>query len=142
MAVVYYVRQDNRRKGTKLWYGKAYPVATADLDYLADRIQAACSMKKSDVYAYLTELIDTIGRKIKNGYKVQLGELGYFSLGIKTKGAVTEDKFNIRENVSKVTVRFETKNNVVNGVTTRAIFNNVSYKKIDNPFKKDAEPQP
>lgn len=141
MAVVYYVRQDNRRKGTKLWYGKAYPVATADLDYLADRIQAACSMKKSDVYAYLTELIDTIGRKIKNGYKVQLGELGYFSLGIKTKGSVTEDKFNIRENVAGVTVRFETKNNVVNGVTTRAIFNNVSYKKIDNPFKKD-EPQP
>lgn len=142
MAVVYYVRQDNRRKGTKLWYGKAYPVATADLDYLADRIQAACSMKKSDVYAYLTELIDTIGRKIKSGYKVQLGELGYFSLGITTKGAIAEDKFNIRENVSKVTVRFETKNNVVNGVTTRAIFNNVSYKKIDNPFKKKDEPEP
>lgn len=142
MAVVYYVRQDNRRKGTKLWYGKAYPVATADLDYLAERIQAACSMKKSDVYAYLTELIDTIGRKIKNGYKVQLGDLGYFSLGMKTKGSVTEDKFNIRENLSKVTVRFETKNNVVNGVTTRAIFNNVSYKKIDNPFKKDEQPEP
>lgn len=142
MAVVYYVRQDNRKKGTKLWYGKAYPVATADLDYLAERIQAACSMKKSDVYAYLTELIDTIGRKIKNGYKVQLGDLGYFSLGMKTKGSVTEDKFNIRENLSKVTVRFETKNNVVNGVTTRAIFNNVSYKKIDNPFKKDEQPEP
>lgn len=142
MAVVYYVRQDNRRKGTKMWYGKAYPVATADLDYLADRIQAACSMKKSDVYAYLTELIDTIGRKIKNGYKVQLGELGYFSLGMKTKGAVSEKLFNIRENVAGVTVRFETKNNVVNGVTTRAVFNNATFKKIDNPFKKDAEPKP
>lgn len=142
MAVVYYVRQDKRRNGTMLWYGKAYPVATADLDYLAERIQAACSMKKSDVYAYLTELIDTIGRKIKSGYKVQLGNLGYFSLGMRTKGAVAEDKFNIRENVAGVTVRFETKNNVVNGATTRAIFNNVSFKKIDNPFKKDEQPEP
>lgn len=142
MAVVYYVRQDNRRNGTKLWYGKAYPVATADLDYLAERIQAACSMKKSDVYAYLTELIDTIGRKLKSGYKVQLGNLGYFSLGMRTKGSVAEDKFNIRENVTGVTVRFETKNNVVNGATTRAIFNNVSFKKIDNPFKKDEQPEP
>lgn len=142
MAVVYYVRQDKRRNGTMLWYGKAYPVATANLDYLAERIQAACSMKKSDVYAYLTELIDTIGRKIKSGYKVQLGDLGYFSLGMRTKGSVTEDKFNIRENVFGVTVRFETKNNVVNGVTTRAVFNNVSFKKIDNPFKKDEQPEP
>ena len=142
MAVVYYVRQDKRRNGTLLWYGKAYPVATANLDYLAERIQAACAMKKSDVIAYLTELIDTIGRKIKSGYKVQLGDLGYFSLGMRTKGAVTEDKFNIRENVAGVTVRFETKNNVVNGVTTRAVFNNVSFKKIDNPFKKDEQPEP
>lgn len=142
MAVVYYVRQDKRRNGTLLWYGKAYPVATANLDYLAERIQAACSMKKSDVIAYLTELIDTIGRKIKSGYKVQLGDLGYFSLGMRTKGAIAKDKFNIRENVVGLTVRFETKNNVVNGVTTRAVFNNVSFKKIDNPFKKDASQKP
>lgn len=142
MAVVYYVRQDTRRNGTGLWYGKAYPVATADLDYIAERIQATCSMKKSDVYAYLTELIDTIGQKIKNGYKVQLGNIGYFSLGMRTKGAIAKDKFNIRDNVTGVTVRFETKNNVTNGVTTRAVFNNVSFKKIDNPFKEDEQSQP
>ena len=139
-AILYYLRQDTREHGTALWYAKAYTSGTADLDYIAGRIQQNCSMKKSDVLAYLTELIELVGEKLKQGYKVQLGDLGIFSLGMKCKGSIDKKDWNPNEFCKGVKVNYQTTNTRSDGVTTRAILNNVSYVQTPYPYIKKTNP--
>ena len=133
-SILYYLRQDNRKNGTNLWYGKAYTSGTADLEYIAERIQQNCSMKKSDVLAYLTELVELMGEKLKQGYKVQLGKLGIFSLGLKSKGAIDKKDFNTSEYVKGIKVNYQTTNTRSDGVTTRATLHDVSFVQTPYPF--------
>lgn len=133
-SILYYVRQDTRKTGTSLWYGKAYTSGTANLEYIAERIQQNCSMKKSDVMAYLTELIELMGDKLKQGYKVQLDKLGIFSLGLKSKGAIDSKHFKTAECIVGIKVNYQTTNTRSDGVTTRATLHNVSFVQTPYPF--------
>ncbi len=130
-AITYYTYQDNRKNGTNLWYAKVFPHATVDLKYVAQRIEQNCSMKQSDVLAYLTELIEVIGFRLKQGYKVQMGDLGYFSIGLCSKGSVTEKDFSVAEFVKGTRINYQTKNTRSDGVTTRAVLNDVNFVKVE-----------
>lgn len=142
--VSYYVRQDNRRTGTGLWYGKAYIRGTLTFDQIAQQIQNNCSMKKSDVIAYLTELIEVMQQKLTQGYKVQLGDIGYFSVGLKSKGALSKKKWNATEYLTSKHVVFKTVNvKVGDHAFTRAIWDGegTRFVKMDeNPYT-DAKPK-
>ena len=142
--VSYYVRQDNRRTGTGLWYAKAYIRGTLTFDQIAQRIQDNCSMKKSDVIAYLTELIEVMQEKLTQGYKVQLGDIGYFSVGLKSLGALSEKKWNANEYLKSKHVVFKTVNvKVGEHAYTRAIWDGegTRFVKMDeNPYS-DAKPK-
>lgn len=140
-SVSYYVRQDNRRNGTGLWYGKAYIRGTLTFEQIAQRIQNNCSMKKSDVIAYLTELIEVMQQKLTQGYKVQLGDIGYFSVGLKSKGALSKEKWSAKEYLNSKHVVFKTVN-VKEGdhAYTRAIWDGegTRFVKMDeNPYKDE-----
>mgnify|MGYP002515555886 CR=1 FL=1 len=143
-SVSYYVRQDNRRTGTGLWYGKAYIRGTLTFDQIAQQIQNNCSMKKSDVIAYLTELIEVMQQKLTQGYKVQLGDIGYFSVGLTSLGALSEKKWNAKEYLKSMHVVFKTVNVKVGDVGyTRAIWDGekTSFVKMDeNPYT-DVKPK-
>lgn len=143
-SVSYYVRQDNRRTGTGLWYGKAYIRGTLTFDQIAQQIQNNCSMKKSDVIAYLTELIEVMQQKLTQGYKVQLGDIGYFSVGLKSKGALSKAKWNAKEYLNSMHVVFKTVNvKVGDHAYTRAIWDGEGTRFIkmdENPYK-DAKPK-
>lgn len=138
-SILYYLRQDTRRNGTRLWYGKAFVSSKVNLEKAAERIEQVCSMKKSDVYGYLIQLVEEMKRALQQGYKVKLGDLGYFHIVMRTKGAVTEDKFNINENMTGTTVSFQTVNERTDGTTTRAILGNHSYMQIPYPYKVENE---
>lgn len=143
-SISYYLRQDNRSNGTNLWYGKVFVRDTVDLNAIAERIQQNCSMKKSDVLAYLTELIEVIGQKLEQGYKVQMGDIGVFYLGLKSKGAMTKKEFTTAEFVKGIHVGYQTVNKKVNGKMTRSIISPQSFVQIPYPYlpKTPATPNP
>ena len=120
MAAIQYVTyQDNRKNGTNLWYGRAVYPSTIDLDAIAERIQQNCSMKKSDVMAVLTELIETMRYELQNSNKVKLDGFGTFYIGLRSKGAIDEKDFNANEYVKGFSVKFLAEGKKQNGKITR-----------------------
>ena len=75
------------------WYGRAVVYQTMDLNAVADLIQRNCSMKRSDVWAVLTELVEVIKDGIQDSKAVKLDGLGTFKIGISTKGAEKPEEF-------------------------------------------------
>lgn len=105
MALLYVVKQNNRKGGNHMWYGRAiHP--KADFDTLCDRVQASCSMKRSDVKLVLTEFIDQMKFYLQNGYKVKWEGIGTFRIGGKSTGALEVDEFNVQENIKGAYLRF------------------------------------
>ena len=138
MAAIQYVTyQDNRRNGTKLWYGRAVHPTTVSLDQIAERIQQNCSMKKSDVMAVLVEMIETMNYELQNSNKVKLDGLGTFFINLRTKGAVAEDKFNANENVAGFRVKFLAEAKKQNGKFTRTFTNGLHVIKAVGNSKKE-----
>ena len=60
---------------------------------MSERIQATCTVHKSDVYAVLMALEDVVSEAIQNGEIVRLGELCTLQVGLSGKGAVTEEDY-------------------------------------------------
>ena len=132
MAAIQYVTyQDNRINGTKLWYGRAVHPTTVNLDQIAERIQQNCSMKKSDVMAVLVEMIETMSYELQNSNKVKLDGLGTFYINLRTKGAVTEDKFNANDNVTGFRVKFLAEGKKQNGKYTRTFTEGIRVMKAN-----------
>lgn len=119
MAIQYVTKQDNRKNGNNLWYGRAIHPATINLDALAERIQHNCSMTKGDVLAVLTEMVSVMNYELQNSNKVKIDGLGTFYMGIRTSGAASEDKFNAQENIKAFTVNFLAEGKKTNGKLVR-----------------------
>ena len=60
---------------------------------MAERIQATCTVHKSDVYAVLVALEDVIAEALQNGEIVRLGELCTLQVSLSGKGAMTEEEY-------------------------------------------------
>lgn len=69
-------------------------------------IEQNCSLKRSDVRAVLTELVDTIKGKLQDGYTVNLDELGRLSLGVKSEGVYRAADFNVKKHITGVSVNY------------------------------------
>lgn len=69
-------------------------------------IEQNCSLKRSDVRAVLTELVDTIKEKLQDGFTVNLDEMGRFSLGMKSDGVYREADFNVKKHITGVSVNY------------------------------------
>ncbi|MBO7051298.1 MAG: HU family DNA-binding protein [Prevotella sp.] len=106
MAIQVKVYQDTRKNSNKLFYGRAYHLNTIDSDQLAERIQANCTVKKSDVVAVLTELVEVMNYELANSNKIKLDGFGYFSVGVKTSGALAKDEWNVPENLKNFHINF------------------------------------
>ena len=138
-TLLYYTYQDNRKNGTSLWYGKCYHASTITLEQVAERIEQNCSMKKSDVLAYLTELIEAIDKTMKDGFKVSLGDLGTFQIGITSKGALTKKEYKADKHYIKgAKVRHVPCGSHDDGVYTRATLPTakVHFQKVE-PYRNE-----
>ena len=105
MAVLYRIRKDNREGSGNKYYGKAVHLGIVDTDALAEIIQANCTVKKSDVLAVLTELVEVMTQKLQESYSVKLNGFGMFKVGIRTNGADTAEDFT-NANIKGVKVNF------------------------------------
>ena len=75
------------------YYGHVQASGDIDLREMSERIQATCTVHKSDVFAVLVALEDVITDALKAGEIVRLGDLGTFQIGISSKGAATEEDY-------------------------------------------------
>ena len=119
-------RQD---PANKKWFARAITVGTVDTDDLADIIQRNCSMKKSDVQAVLTELVEVMTDKLQESYAVKLDNFGTFKIGIKSTGALLPENFSVAKNIVGSHINFMPAYtvDVATGQRTKALLNGVKF---------------
>ena len=90
-------RKDSKTKGK--WYARAIHTQMTETDVLAERIQRNCTVKRSDVLAVLSELVEVMQDELQASHVVKLNGFGLFKIGMRTKPADTAAKFIVSENV-------------------------------------------
>ena len=104
-------------------YGHVQASGDVNLREMADRIQQTCTVHKSDVFAVLVALEDTITDALKGGEIVRLGDLGTLQIGISSKGALTEEDYD-DSLIKKARINFRP------GSALVGILSNLSFAKV------------
>ena len=110
MPLLYRLTQNTNSHSTAYgkYYAKAVQDGEVDIEKIADRMQAACTVKRADILAVLSELGPTITDLVQESGRVVLPYLGAFKLGISNQtGAVSADKWSVNSNVKNVHVIFQ-----------------------------------
>ena len=111
MAVLYRLSQ-NKMKDSKAfgkWFAQAVMTSTIDTNELADTMQRNCTVKKADILAVITELIETMQTELQNSKRVKLNGFGAFKIGIENApgGAATAADFSAGKNIKGLHVLFQ-----------------------------------
>ena len=118
----YKVYMNKNKKNLKTYnkfYARAVYLGTTELAGMADKIQANCSVKKSDVLAVLTELAEVMTAELQDSKIVKIAGLGSFKLTLKSVGAESIKEFSAAKNIKKVNIRFTPEAHVDAGSKTR-----------------------
>ena len=75
------------------YYAQAQARGDVSIRDMAERIQATCTVHKTDVYAVLVALEDVVKEAIQNGEIVRLGELCTLQVSLSGKGTLTEEEY-------------------------------------------------
>ena len=75
------------------YYAQAQARGDVSIREMAERIQATCTVHKTDVYAVLVALEDVVKEAIQNGEIVRLGELCTLQVSLSGKGTLTEKEY-------------------------------------------------
>lgn len=134
MAVKYILKKLERTfkdgrtdPANNLWFARAITVGTLETKDLAEIIQKNCSMKKSDVIAVLSELVEVMTDKLQESYAVKLNDFGTFKIGITSKGASDPTNFSVTTNVVGTHINFQPAYtvDVATGKRTKALLEGV-----------------
>ena len=87
-------RNPNEKNTPPKYYAQAQARGDVSLREMSERIQATCTVHKTDVYAVLVALEDVIADALQNGEIVRLGELCTLQVSLSGKGAATEEDHN------------------------------------------------
>lgn len=80
--------------------------SVVDTKYLAERIQAKCTLHKADIVACIEALVEEMRNELCNSKIVKLDGFGMFRASIKSTGADDPKLFNVNENIQGVKVNF------------------------------------
>ena len=94
-------------KGYGKWYPRAVITETVDTDMLAEIMQRNCTVKKADILAVISELIEAMADQLQNSKRVKLNGLGAFKIGIKGEGANSAADFSTSKNIKGLHVLFQ-----------------------------------
>ena len=114
------------------YYGHVQASGDIDLREMSERIQATCTVHKSDVFAVLVALEDVITDALKSGEIVRLGDLGTLQIGISSKGAATEDDYS-ESLITKARINFRP------GSALAGMLSNLTFAKVAVKYTKDEE---
>ena len=96
-----------KAKGYGKWYPRAVITQTVDTEMLATIMQRNCTLKRADIVAVITELIETMADQLQDSKRVKLNGFGSFKIGIRGEGADSADDFSISKNIKGLHVLFQ-----------------------------------
>nr|WP_315346164.1 HU family DNA-binding protein [Hoylesella enoeca] len=149
MAILYRIHQDNRKNSVHKgkWYARAVMNGTVGIDQIAEVMQRNSTVKKSDILAVITELVETMQDFLQNSMRVKIKGLGSFKIGLKTKAANKPEDFNAATNVVGMRVNFQPELTISkDGVRRRALLNGAkvqetAHNTVNSRKKKKTEPE-
>ena len=108
MAVFYRLSQvtSPKQKGYGKWYPRAVITNTVDTDALATIMQRNCTVKKSDILAVISELIETMQDQLQDSKRVKLNGFGSFKISMSSTGAEKASDFDARKHIKGLHVLF------------------------------------
>ena len=80
---------------------------TVDTDMLATIMQRNCTLKKADILAVITELVETMADQLQDSKRVKLNGFGSFKIGITGEGADKAADFSVSKNIKGLHVLFQ-----------------------------------
>ena len=94
----------NRNEQPK-WYAKAVQDRTIEFEDLVTHMSEHHSpYSRGVISGVLTDMLDCVQELVLDGKSVRLGDLGLFSVGIKSKGAEVRDEWGVNSHVQGVTL--------------------------------------
>jgi predicted histone-like DNA-binding protein len=96
-----------KAKGYGKWYPRAVITQTVDTEMLATIMQRNCTLRKADIVAVISELIETMADQLQDSKRVKLNGFGSFKIGIRGEGADSAADFSISKNIKGLHVLFQ-----------------------------------
>jgi predicted histone-like DNA-binding protein len=108
MPILYKLAKDNRKNSRTAgqYFGRAIVTSVIDTEGLAEIMQRNCTVKKSDILAVLSELVETMTDQLQNSIRVKLNGFGSFKIGIRGVGSPTVDDYSVAKNVKGLRINF------------------------------------
>ena len=116
------------------YYAQAQARGDISLRDMAERIQASCTVHKSDVYAVLVALEDVVAEAIQNGEIVRLGDLCTLQVSLSGKGALTEEDYTT-DLIKRAKINFRPGRVLSNALA------GLSYTKVAIKYPKEETPE-
>jgi predicted histone-like DNA-binding protein len=89
-----------------MWFARAVVTNVIDTNGLAEIMQRNCTVKKSDILAVLSELVETMTDQLQQSARVKLDGFGSFKIGIKGIASATVKDYSVSKNVKGLRVNF------------------------------------
>ena len=119
------------------YYAQAQARGDISLRDMAERIQATCTVHKSDVYAVLVALEDVVAEAIQNGEIVRLGDLCTLQVSLSSKGALTEEDYTT-DLIKRAKINFRP-GRVLSNALASLSFSKVAIKYAKEPSEGEQE---
>ena len=109
MSVLYRLSKvtSPKAKGYGKWYPRAVITQTVDTEMLATIMQRNCTLKKADIVAVISEIIETMADQLQDSKRVKLNGFGSFKIGIRGEGADSAADFSTSKNIKGLHVLFQ-----------------------------------
>ena len=114
------------------YYAQAQARGDMNIREMSERIQAACTINKADVYAVLVALEDVVSEAIQNGEIVCLGELSTLQVGLTGKGSLTEEDYNTSL-IKRAKINFRPGTSLANALAS------LNFSKVAIKYPKEEE---
>lgn len=80
--------------GTKKYYASSVTNNTIGIEELTTEIAKLSTVNGADISAVLYGIVEVLPQLLSKGNSIQLGDLGYFRVGISSKPSDTEEEVN------------------------------------------------
>ena len=95
----------NDKEAAPMWYAKAVQDRTIDFEALVSHMSEHNSpYSRGVIHGVLTDMLDCVKELLLDGKSVRLGDLGLSSVGIRSKGALTREKWAVASHLKGVTL--------------------------------------
>ena len=123
-------RNPSEKNTPPKYYAQAQARGDVSLREMSERIQATCTVHKTDVYAVLVALEDVVADAIQNGEIVRLGDLCTLQVSLSGKGALSEEEYSTNL-IQRAKINFRPGTVLANALAS------LSYSKVRMKYTKE-----